>query len=1070
MSRNASLLRALTAFHYLTPAAIASFAIGASAIAFCTLKSAKNPPRNKTRHSTAIWLTLAVTLSYTVEGFLYVLRALLQHGWWATQDAVLYVMGSVLVWACMFFMLLDTKAPVWTPYVGSWVLGFTLETVICTLSAIAISREDNFDNARLALETLRILILLVLSGNGLLLAYRGGDGPEQKDEESEPLLGSNLNGGLLSEADTQYGTVTSSPKSDESDNEEEEEPEDENKKLKEQQRKRLEEQGGWLGYLKGFLIFLPYIWPSNNRIMQLYIVVIGLCLVAERILNVVTPNQLGVIVDKLSDTAGSGYLPWKEVGLWIFYRWLSSRAALGALQNVLQLRISYWSYIKLTSVAFGHVMGLSMDFHDNKDSGELIKSVEQANALNSLIELVLFDTSPVIIDLFIALAYVTHLFDMYFAFVIIVVGVVYTIVTYKFTTWSAKMRRAYTEKSRNQTKILYESVSNWQTVSYFNRGDFEEDRLAKALSAEVKTGRQYYDATYLMFGTQELVMLLGRLAVSFLAAYRVSEGVKPIGNFVALSTYWSNLSYPLYMLAYSYRQLTSNLIDAERLLQLLNTKSKVTDREGASAIKIDGGRVEFTDVSFAYDERKPTIKGINFVAEPGETVALVGETGSGKSTTLKLLFRFYDVRGGSIKIDGQDIRDVLVSSLRDALGVVPQDPSLFNTSILENVRYARLDATDEEVHEACKAASIHDKILTFPDGYKTKVGERGVKLSGGELQRVSIARVFLKNPQIVLLDEATSAIDSSTEAQIQDAFKKLSAGRTTFVIAHRLSTIMDADRILLIDNGEIVERGTHQELLDLNGKYVNLWNKQSAKKKDSEDSSVTAEVDAEELLIPDLPPNSYSCSGAHSTGTTNSINLIDQVDGQSDSKQMPGSNPARSKSMRKRFHDLMTRRRKDDEDDEDNEDDEEGDGDITGEETVNNSPLTVISPRPTFSANGSEETPTPKTRRRSSVSSKRDFNSTGTQVKHSNTTTPQRTSTIESARRSSLGTIALSTSPPAHGDEQRRTSSQSPQTPDQILESKGKGKQREDSEVADGQPSAYHTPYTSPGNGESDAL
>lgn len=992
ISHNVSVLRALEAFRYLTPLLVAVFFGAASAVVFCTLQSSKKTTSSKSRHSAAIWLTLAVLVSYIAESALYVFRALVQHGWWAPQDAVLYVMTSVLVWGCIFLVLWESKAPVWTPYVGSWLCGFGLEIIVCTLSTIAFSREDDFDNARLALQILRIFILLFLSGNGILLAYRGGKWEGQRDEERQSLLGNTQNSGArTSESEMGYGTTPKNSKDNESGDESdgEEESEDDNKKLKEQQRKRLEEQGGWLGYLKGFLIFLPYVWPSKDRRMQLYIVLIGLCLVAERFLNVLTPRQLGIIVDELSSTAGTGQLPWKEVGLWMFYRWLASRACLAALQSVLQLRINYWSYIKLTSVAFSHVMGLSMDFHDNKDSGELIKSVEQANALNSLIELVLFETCPVVIDLFIALAYLTYLFDAYFAFVIIVVGVVYTIITYKFTTWTAKMRRNYTEKSRNQTKILYESVSNWQTVSYFNRADFEQERLAKALGAEVKTGRVYYDATYVMFGAQELVMLLGRLTVSFLAAYRVSQGLKPIGNFVALSTYWNNLSYPLWMLAYSYRQLTSNLIDAERLLQLLKTKSKVIDRDGATELKLAGARVEFTDVSFAYDERKPTIKEISFVANPGETVALVGETGSGKSTTLKLLFRFYDVTGGAITIDGQDVRDVTLSSLRDALGVVPQDPSLFNDSILENVRYARLNATDEEVYEACKAASIHEKIITFPDGYKTKVGERGVKLSGGELQRVSIARVFLKNPQIVLLDEATSAVDSSTESQIQESFKKLSAGRTTFIIAHRLSTIMDADRILVVDNGEIVERGTHQELLERGGRYVDLWTKQSSKKTSSENSSVTAEGDIQDLLIPGLTPSSPSISEAKAGGFANEMSILDRVDEQSESKQLESSDPKRSRSVRKRFHNLQARLRNG----------RANDNDEAGDDTADEAPLTVISPRPTFAINAAGVSSEPANltgRQRLSASSKGTLNSTDTQVKHagsihafsSNNTTP----------------------------------------------------------------------------------
>jgi len=975
---NVSILRALEAFHYLTPLLVAAFFGAASTVVFCTLQSSKKISSSKSRHSAALWLTLAVLVSYVAESALYIFRALVQHGWWAPQDAVLYVMASVLVWGCIFLALRESKAPVWTPYVGSWLCGFGLEIIVCTLSTIASPRQDDFDNARLALQTLRIFILLFLSGNGILLAYRGGKGEGQRDEEQHSLLGDTQNGSArTSESEMGYGTTPKNSNGNGSDDESdsEEDSEDDNKKLKEQQRKRLEEQGGWLGYLKGFLIFLPYVWPSKDRRMQLYIVLIGLCLIAERFLNVLTPLQLGIIIDKLTLTAGTGQLPWKEVGLWMFYSWLTSHACLRALQSVLQLRINYWSYIKLTSVAFSHVMGLSMDFHDNKDSGELIKSVEQANALNTLIELVLFETCPVVIDLFIALAFVTHLFDAYFAFVFTVVGVMYTIITYKFTTWTAKMRRNYTEKTRNKTKILYECVSNWQTVSYFNRADFEQERLAKAMGAEVKTGRVFYNATYAMFGAQEFVMLLGRLTVSFMAAYRVSQGLQPIGKFVTLSAYWDNLSYPLWMLAYSYRQLTSNLIDAERLLQLLKTKSKVTDRDGATELKLTGARVEFTDVSFAYDERKPTIKEISFVANPGETVALVGETGSGKSTTLKLLFRFYDVSGGAITIDGQDVRDVTLSSLRDALGVVPQDPSLFNESILENIRYARLNASDEEVYEACKAASIHEKIMAFPDGYKTKVGERGVKLSGGELQRVSIARVFLKNPQIVLLDEATSAVDSSTEAQIQESFKKLSAGRTTFIIAHRLSTIMDADRILVVDNGEIVERGTHQELLERGGRYVNLWTKQSSKKTSSEKSSIAAEGDVQDLLIPGLPPSSPSISEEKASRFTNETSLLDQPDGQSESKQLEGSDPKRSRSMRKRFHNLQARLR----------DGHANDSDEAGDDTADEAPLVVISPRPTFGINAAGVSSEPKNltgRRRSSASSKGTLNSTGTQVKH----------------------------------------------------------------------------------------
>lgn len=271
------------------------------------------------------------------------------------------------------------------------------------------------------------------------------------------------------------------------------------------------------------------------------------------------------------------------------------------------------------------------------------------------------------------------------------------------------------------------------------------------------------------------------------------------------------------------------LTDSERLLQLLTTKASITDSPDAKELQVTKGEVSFDHVSFAYDPRRSTLKDVNFTVKSGQTVALVGETGGGKSTILKLLYRYYDVSSGAIRIDGQDIREITLDSLRDSFGMVPQDPSLFNFSIMDNIKYARLDATDEEVKEACKAAAIHDKIESFPDGYNAKVGERGVKLSGGELQRIAIARAMIRRPKIVLLDEATSMIDAETEAVIQQAFKRLTADRTTFIVAHRLSTIQHADLILVIQDGEIVERGTHEELFRRKGKYVTLWSKQLSK-------------------------------------------------------------------------------------------------------------------------------------------------------------------------------------------------------------------------------------------------
>jgi ABC-type multidrug transport system fused ATPase/permease subunit len=302
-----------------------------------------------------------------------------------------------------------------------------------------------------------------------------------------------------------------------------------------------------------------------------------------------------------------------------------------------------------------------------------------------------------------------------------------------------------------------------------------------------------------------------------------------IGVFITLLTYWSSITKPLSVVANSYRACTTYLINAERLLELLHTQPTVDDT-GCKHLHISKGRVEFDNVSFSYGDGKSTLKNIDVTAESGQTIAFVGKTGSGKSTILRLLLRLYDVTEGAIKIDGQDLRDITLKSLRDAIGVVPQESLLFNHTIMYNVKYARPSATDQEVEEACRQAAIHETIMDLPDGYQTIVGERGVKLSGGEIQRISIARVILRMARIVFLDEATSAVDSSTEAKIQEALKNLSAGRTTFIIAHRLSTIMDANLILVVDKGEIVEKGSHNELLQLGGNYNELWSKQSASK------------------------------------------------------------------------------------------------------------------------------------------------------------------------------------------------------------------------------------------------
>ena len=363
-------------------------------------------------------------------------------------------------------------------------------------------------------------------------------------------------------------------------------------------------------------------------------------------------------------------------------------------------------------------------------------------------------------------------------------------------------------------------------MKYFNAETYEFQRFRGAVGDMQRSEYTLLVSLNIMNIVQNLVFTLGLMITCFIAAYQVTIGQRPVGDFVALLTYMAQLQAPLNFFGTFYRSVQMAMINSERLLELFKERPTVVDDPSAQELPSCQGEVRFNDVRFAYDPRKPALNGLDFQCRPGTTTALVGESGGGKSTVFRLLFRFYNLGGGSIQIDGHDVKDITIDSLRRHVGVVPQDTVLFNETLMYNLKYARPSATDEEVYQACRAASIHDKILNFPDGYKTRVGERGLKLSGGEKQRVAIARTILKDPRIILLDEATAALDTETEQHIQLALDKLSQGRTTLVIAHRLSTITTADQILVLHAGKVAESGSHEELLAMKGRYASMWRKQ----------------------------------------------------------------------------------------------------------------------------------------------------------------------------------------------------------------------------------------------------
>ncbi|KAF2638656.1 hypothetical protein P280DRAFT_455834 [Massarina eburnea CBS 473.64] len=846
---------------YMQAPVVCFYYLGAAAFGLCVLHKAK--PISLKRRRLTIFLTLALIFGYITEVLYYFSRSLADAQYTPPQHAAIRCLGSILVWTPLSSSLIRTNDFVWHPFFGAFVWQFFFEAVICLLRGYSLPLDDRWSNIPLGLSVARSFasLLLIIDSFAILLQKKGEKGT---DEEGQSLLGGQASGSATQNgtAANGYGAIEQATTDDD-----EEAPQIPDKELKEQQAKRLQEQGGWYGYLKSFTIFLPYLFPKDDWRVVTCLFLRVVYLLQGRALNLLEPRQLGIITNKLH--LGMSVMPWKDIGLWTLYRWINSYGGFGIVDSFADTVITNVAFERITILAYRHLMDLSMDFHTSKDSGEVLKAVEQASSLNSLIELVFFEVFPILVDLFIAMYYVTTLFDAYMAFLILFMGLGYVWLGFVFTTLSQPKRRTYVEKQRTETTTVNETVHNWQTVAYFNRNGYERERYRTNIRSTIMAHYQYYFRTMGGHAAQDLLMTVGFTACCAFAISKIITGEKPVGNLITFIMYWSTMMSPLYVMSYSYRHLSSSLIDAERLLQLLNTKPSVVDKENAQELVVTEGKVEFSGIDFAYDERKQIIKNASFAAEGGQTVAFVGETGGGKSTMLKLLFRFYDVTNGTIAIDGQDLRSVTLSSLRDALGLVPQDPALFNQTIRQNVRYAKLDATDAEIEDACRAAAIHDDIMTFPDGYTSKVGERGVRLSGGQLQRIAIARVLLKDPKIVMLDEATSAIDSGIEAQIQEAFRKLSKGRTTFVIAHRLSTIVDADQILVVDKGEIIERGTHGELLERGGKYCELWTKQTAGTHSSEQSKVGSKAAStkDELLVDITPSDDESDATATASGS-----------------------------------------------------------------------------------------------------------------------------------------------------------------------------------------------------------
>ncbi|KAF9114100.1 ATP-binding cassette sub- B member 6, mitochondrial [Mortierella sp. AM989] len=611
------------------------------------------------------------------------------------------------------------------------------------------------------------------------------------------------------------------------------------KKLKTEQEERASAFKDFWPKIKRLI---PFVYPKDDRWLQFMIFLTFVFVALGRVVNVLVPIQTNRIVDRLY--TDRSFDVW-GVLLYVLLRYLQGGSGLiSAARGWAWIPVEQYSNSTLTIQFFEHVHNLSLQFHLNRKTGELLRILDRGtSSIVSLLSTVLFQLIPVVADVTLAVIYFYSAWSWTYAVIIFVTLVAYIIVTVVVTEWRTQFRRAMISFDNDARTKAVDSLLNFETVKYYTAEEFEINRYTEAL-------RKYMIADYksqityqLLNLMQTFVITIGMLAGCLLCAYEISEGKRKVADFVTFIVYLGQLHAPLNWFGSYYRMLQQNFIDMEKMINLLDQNQSVKDVPGAEPLVVYNGEVVFEDVSFQYDIRQKGLQNVTFTVPKGKTVALVGPTGSGKSTILRLLFRFYDVSSGRILIDGQDISKITQNSLREQIGVVPQDSVLFNDSIYYNINYGKSDATKDEVEAAAKAAQIHDKIMEFPELYDTKVGERGLRLSGGEKQRVAIARTILKNPPIVLLDEATSALDSTTESQIQAALAKMTENRTTLVVAHRLSTIVNSDLILCVKDGMIVEQGTHDELVERalanggEGVYYEMW-KQQIKEEQGDASTV----------------------------------------------------------------------------------------------------------------------------------------------------------------------------------------------------------------------------------------
>jgi ATP-binding cassette subfamily B protein len=589
--------------------------------------------------------------------------------------------------------------------------------------------------------------------------------------------------------------------------------------------------------LFGTLVHLwPYIWPGDRADLKMRVVWSMVLLLVAKLATLSVPFTFKWAIDALTghDTAPVQPSNWT---LWLIASPLIMTVSYGAVRVIMAVltqwrdgifaKVAMHAVRKLAYLTFVHMHELSLRFHLERKTGGLTRVLERGRlGIEVIVRMVILQLVPTIVEVSLLMGVLLWQFDWRYVLVTMITVVIYMYYTYVATEWRIEIRRRMNDSDTEANTKAIDSLLNYETVKYFSAEEREAERYDRSMERYEGASVKTYTSLAVLNTGQAIIFTAGLTATMLMCAIGVRSGTNTVGDFVMVNAMMIQLYQPLNFMGMVYREIKQAVIDIEKMFGVLSRNPEVKDIPGAKPLIVSAGHVRFDDVRFSYDPERPILKGLSFEVPAGKTVAIVGPSGAGKSTISRLLFRLYDVSSGRILVDGQDIRNVTQSTLRASIGMVPQDTVLFNDTIRYNIRYGRWGATDEEVEEAARMAQIDAFIRISPKGYETEVGERGLKLSGGEKQRVAIARTVLKGPPILLLDEATSALDSHTEQEIQDALEKVSRNRTSLVIAHRLSTIVGADEIIVLDQGRIAERGTHSQLLAANGLYASMWNRQ----------------------------------------------------------------------------------------------------------------------------------------------------------------------------------------------------------------------------------------------------